>query len=68
MREERVSFLLHGEPCVVWEPFGDNSRYWIGPQSADSSTADLSKLHQAFLAYQSPFVRILAKVRLSNAG
>lgn len=68
MREERVAFQLHGEPCVVWEPFGDNSCYWIGPESADSSTADLSALHQAFVSYRSPLARILAQVRLSSAG
>jgi hypothetical protein len=29
--EDRIKFLFHGEPFVVNEPFGDNSRYWIGP-------------------------------------
>ena len=28
--ENRAYFLFHGVPFVVWEPFGDNSRYWIG--------------------------------------
>lgn len=68
MREERMVFRFHGEPCVVWEPFGDNSRYWIGPESAGSSIADLGPLHQAFVSYQSPLARLLSHVRLSVAG
>ncbi|HEX2650260.1 MAG TPA: hypothetical protein VHN19_10025, partial [Burkholderiales bacterium] len=27
--EDRFSFTFHGRNCVVNEPFGDNSRYWI---------------------------------------
>ncbi|NOX60267.1 MAG: hypothetical protein GXP29_15605 [Planctomycetes bacterium] len=26
-------FVVDGEPYIVEEPFGDNSRYWIGPKS-----------------------------------
>ncbi len=25
-------FEVEGETFVAWEPFGDNSRYWIGPE------------------------------------
>lgn len=27
-------FLIDGEKFVAWEPYGDNSRYWIGPDPA----------------------------------
>jgi hypothetical protein len=27
----RVRFDYLGQPFIVWEPFADNSRYWIGP-------------------------------------
>jgi len=47
-REQRVLFRLHGEECEIWEPFGDSSRYWIGPLNAKSSKLNLSELHAAF--------------------
>ena len=31
--EIHVQFSFKGESFDVWEPFGDNSRYWIGPSS-----------------------------------
>ena len=24
-------FVLDGQDFQIWEPFGDNSRYWVGP-------------------------------------
>ena len=30
-RDVKVRFDYLGQPFMVWEPFGDNSRYWIGP-------------------------------------
>lgn len=27
-------FLIDGEKFIAWEPYGDNSRYWIGPDPA----------------------------------
>ena len=66
--ENRVSFHLRGEPFVVWEPFGDNPRYWIGPVDAKNSKADLMQLHQAFLAYQYPITRLFRRNRVQRAG
>lgn len=31
--EIHIQFDFDGESFDVWEPFGDNSRYWIGPSS-----------------------------------
>ena len=28
-------FLVDGRTFVAWEPFGDNSRYWIGPEPTE---------------------------------
>jgi hypothetical protein len=28
---EFCKFEIQGQQFVAWEPFGDNSRYWIGP-------------------------------------
>ena len=30
--EEFAEFELAGVLFKVWEPFGDNSRYWVGPE------------------------------------
>src|SRR5260370_22735474 len=30
--EEFCLFELQGQRFKAWEPFGDNSRYWIGPE------------------------------------
>jgi hypothetical protein len=32
--EEFCEFELGGRRFKAWEPFGDNSRYWIGPEPA----------------------------------
>jgi len=35
LREEVFcEFEVEGVRFVAWEPFGDNSRYWIGPEPA----------------------------------
>ena len=31
--EEFCEFELDGVRFVAWEPYGDNSRYWVGPKS-----------------------------------
>ena len=49
--ENRAYFLFHGVPFVVWEPWGDNSRYWIGPADANMPAPDLCPLIQAFREY-----------------
>lgn len=49
--ENRAYFLFHGVPFVVWEPWGDNSRYWIGPVDTEAPFPDLGPLMQAFRDY-----------------
>ncbi|WP_338848823.1 hypothetical protein V8J88_07850 [Massilia sp. W12] len=47
--EVHVRFQYQGQDCVVWEPYGDSSRYWIGPADAQAQpTASLAALEQAF--------------------
>ena len=46
--ENRAYFLFHGVPFVVWEPWGDSDRYWIGPADTSVPPADLGPLMQAF--------------------
>ncbi|WKD51024.1 hypothetical protein [Microbulbifer spongiae] len=52
--ENLVSFQFQGEDCVVWEPYGDSSRYWIGPKEPEPYT-DFSDVEKAFERYQ-PFI------------
>jgi hypothetical protein len=44
----RATFTYHGAPFVILEPFGDSSRYWVGPEYPDASTVDVRPLHAAF--------------------
>ena len=59
--EVHVRFRFHGIPCVVWEPFGDNSRYYIGCEGTDDETTDhtvdLAVIKQVFKSYQPPMHR-----------
>lgn len=31
----RLIFRFRQQSYIVWEPYGDNSRYWIGPESLE---------------------------------
>ncbi|MCY1311840.1 hypothetical protein D9M70_621990 [compost metagenome] len=54
--EYLVSFQFSGHDYVVWEPFGDNSRYWIGPKEAERDV-DVAELEKAFKPYQPALLR-----------
>ena len=49
--EIHIWFSFAGHDWVVWEPFGDNSRYWIGPQNP-TAIVDFSQVEDAFKRYQ----------------
>lgn len=55
--DDRMTFLFNGELCVVHEPFGDNSRYWIGPRDAANSILDITPFHSAIQAYNLPVIK-----------
>ena len=58
--EVHIKFTYHGINCVVWEPFGDNSRYWIGPaDEAGEQAHDLVEIEKAFRSYQPSLLRRL---------
>ena len=46
-------------PDLSSEPFGDNSRYWIGPQGPDKEKVDISTIGKCFREYQLPICRKL---------
>src|SRR2546427_2304472 len=48
--DEFCEFELGGERFVAWEPFGDNSRYWIGPKPPVFSERTAA-VRDAFVAY-----------------
>lgn len=46
-----IRFTFRNVECVIWEPFGDNSRYWIGPEKPEIQV-DVSALREGFERYQ----------------
>ena len=48
---DHVRFRYRCRDCVVHEPFGDNSSYYIGPREPGSSM-NLSEIESAFRAHQ----------------
>lgn len=56
-REVHVKFKYQGYPCIVWEPYGDNSRYWIGPESTAAFEGNMVQVETAFANYQPPLHR-----------
>ena len=51
--DDRVTFKFHSNDCVVNEPWGDNSRYWVGFVDPENhSGIDISPIHEAFKNYK----------------
>jgi hypothetical protein len=57
-REVHVRFTYADVPCIVSEPYGDNSRYWIG-SGEGAQPIDARPLEEAFKRYEPPFYRRL---------
>ena len=49
-----VTFSFRGCRCMVWEPFGDNSRYWVGADAPEDGVVDVAPIEQAFRQYRVP--------------
>ena len=49
--DDRFAFVYLGRSCVVNEPFGDNSRYWIGPVEKDPPI-DMTLIRDAFSRFR----------------
>jgi len=55
--EEFCEFVVDGKTFVAWEPYGDSSRYWIGPEPIEPLPQTQS-VREAFDAFrESPFFR-----------
>ena len=57
-----IEFKYRGQPYVVWEPFGDNSRYWIGPKHIADDVYEIDQVEDAFKSYRSTIRRILDNI------
>jgi len=49
--EIHISFEYRGAEYAVWEPFGDNSRYWITPVNSAPNPVDVASLRGYFDSY-----------------
>ncbi|MCP5005046.1 MAG: hypothetical protein GY941_14095 [Planctomycetes bacterium] len=53
--ENHIEFKFLGFDCIVWEPYGDNSRYWIGPKEEKKKKVDILVIENTFKTYIPPF-------------
>ena len=67
----RLKFNFHQVKYLVIEPFGDNSRYWIGPENTKDGIRT-KQLENTFKSYRPPFIRSVIgdvlHLRLFNRG
>jgi hypothetical protein len=54
-----LEFKYLGLPYIVWEPYGDSSRYWIGPKHGADAGGDSTAIEQAFKRYRPPLYRTI---------
>jgi len=58
--EVRLRFAYAGRRFIVWEPFGDSSRYWIGPEDDAAAHLDISDIERVLSDYRpSKIVEVL---------
>jgi hypothetical protein len=50
----RLMFNFQNSSFIVWEPYGDNSRYWIGPMESSQKPVDIRTIELAFINYSPP--------------
>jgi hypothetical protein len=46
----QATFVFEGRRFIVWEPFADSSRYWIGPENCDEPVIDVAEIEKVFKA------------------
>ena len=60
--DQRVTFKCLGQDFEVMEPFGDNSRYWIGPVNPSDGQPDITAIEDAFKRSESFAVSLFLDV------
>ena len=63
LNDDRLSFRFHKAQFVVFEPFGDNSRYWVGPMESETALLDLKPVHETFRLYSRPILDFIDRLR-----
>ncbi|MCL1142547.1 hypothetical protein [Shewanella gaetbuli] len=53
--EIHIRFKFNGIDYIVWEPYGDNSRFWLGPDR-DEYDDNIVEIFNLFRLYKPPFV------------
>ena len=72
--EIHAEFAYQGDAFSVWEPYGDNSRYWVGPsEEAQISQQHLAEVEALFKgSWPGPIshglARVVSLVRKRSAG
>lgn len=66
--DTHVQFTFFEVECIVFEPFGDSSRYWIGPkEEQDYFRVPIEIIEDAFKRYQPPIlIKIFGDVLMLN--
>lgn len=63
-----VRFQYRNIAYIVWEPYGDSSRYWIGPADDMNKNCDISPIIQALDRYKPrPWRRLMGKFLLHGS-
>lgn len=61
-----IWFNYKGHKCVVIEPFGDNSHYWIGLENS-TLKLNLNDVERAFNQYQPPLlIKVFGDILMLN--
>ncbi len=53
----RGTFRFAGADFMIVEPFGDSSRYWIGPADDRTEKRDITPMEARLRAYKPPLLR-----------
>ena len=65
--DEFCEFEVDGRRFKAWEPFGDNSRYWIGPEPP-TWCPQVEHVRMAFVRHKPFLGRLLRMLRLPNGS
>lgn len=57
--ENLIEFDYMGDRFIVFEPFGDNSRYWICPYQKSNRKVDITRIENVFEQYHPPIINKL---------
>jgi hypothetical protein len=55
-----LSFNYNGRPYIVWKPYGDRTRFWIGPAPDAERDIDITPIETIFRCYRPPFHRTVS--------